>query len=177
MIIETPRLLLRPHRVDDLDLYAALFAESEPINPYALPALSREDAWARLLRFIGHWAHFGYGLFVAEERASGLIVAEVGLANFERVVDPECEGMPEAAWRVSQRMRRRGVGIEAMHAALSWFDRDVRSERTFCLIHPDNTPSLRVAARLGYRELSRGRYKDEPVISLQRGREASKVDG
>jgi RimJ/RimL family protein N-acetyltransferase len=177
MMIETSRLILRPHRVDDFDRYAALFAESEPAAPYALPALNREDAWARLLRFIGHWAHFGYGLLVAEERASGFIVAEVGLANFQRVVDPECEDMPEAAWRVSQRVRRRGIGIEAMHAALSWFDRDVRSERTCCLIHPDNTPSLRVAARLDFREVSRGRYKGEPVIFLQRRREASEVGG
>lgn len=177
MIIETTRLILRPHRVEDFDRYAALLAEREPLVPYALPAHSREDAWARLLRFIGHWVHFGYGLFVAEERASGLIVAEIGLANFQRAVDPECEGMPEAAWRVSQRVRRGGVGIEAMQAALSWFDRNVRSERTFCLIHPENAASLRVAARLGYREISRGRYKDEPVISLQREREASMAHG
>jgi RimJ/RimL family protein N-acetyltransferase len=173
VIIETARLLLRPHRVDDFDQYAALLAESEPLVHYALPALSREDAWARLLRFVGHWAHFGYGLFVAEERASGLIVAEIGVANFQRAVDPACEGMPEAAWRVTQRVRGGGIALEATQSALSWFDRAVGAERTYCLIHPDNAASLRVAARLGYREISRGRYKDHPVISLQRARGSS----
>ena len=177
MILETPRLILRPHRVDDFDRYAALFEEAEPPVPYALPSLNREDAWARLLRFVGHWTHFGYGLFVAEERTSGLIVAEIGLANFQRAVDPACEGLPEAGWRVSQRVRRSGVGVEAMQAALSWFDRSFAAERTFCLIHPDNAASLQVAARLGYREMSRGQYKDRPVISLLRKREALAVDG
>src|SRR5262245_53530094 len=121
-MIETPRLLLRPHRVDDFEGYAALLAEAEPATSYALPSFSREDAWARLLRFIGHWTVFKYGLFLAEDRASGRIVAEIGIARFERAVDPRCEGMPEAGWRVAQRMRGRGVAKEAMAATLAWFD-------------------------------------------------------
>ncbi len=167
-MIETPRLLLRPHRVDDLDGYAALFAEAEPATSYALPSLNREDAWARLLRFIGHWAVFKYGLFVAEERASGRIVAEVGIARFERAVDSRCEGMPEAGWRVAQRMRGSGVAKEAMTAAFAWFDAAIGAQSTFCLIHPDNGASLRLAEGLRFRELSRGSYKEQPVITLVR---------
>lgn len=167
-MIETPRLLLRPHRVDDLDGYAALFAEAEPATPYALPSLNREEAWARLLRFIGHWAALHYGLFLAEERASGRIVAEVGIARFERAVDSRCEGMPEAAWRVAQRMRGSGAAKEAMTAALAWFDGAIGAQSTFCLIHPDNAPSLRLADGLRFRELSRGSYKAQPVIMLVR---------
>ena len=167
-MIETPRLLLRPHRVDDLDGYAALLAEAEPATPYALPSFNREDAWARLLRFIGHRAVFNYGLFVAEERASGRIVAEVGIARFERAVDSRCEGMPEAGWRVAQRMRGSGVAKEAMTAAFAWFDAAIGAQSTFCLIHPDNGASLRLAEGLRLRELSRGSYKEQPVITLVR---------
>jgi RimJ/RimL family protein N-acetyltransferase len=167
-MIETPRLLLRPHRVDDLDGYTALLAEAEPATLYALPSFNREDAWARLLRFIGHWAVFHYGLFIAEERASGRIVAEVGVARFERAVDSRCEGMPEAGWRVAQRMRGSGVAREAMTAAFAWFDGAIGAQSTFCLIHPHNAPSLRLADALQFRELSRGTFKGQPVITLVR---------
>ena len=40
--------------------------------------------------------------------------------------------------------------------------------RTVCLIHPDNTPSLRVAEKAGYRERVRTTYKDAPTILLER---------
>lgn len=166
--IETPQLILRPHRVDDFEQYAALLGESEPLVPYALPAFNREDAWARMLRFVGHWSHFGYGLFLAHDRATHVIVAEVGVAIFKRAVDSRCEGVPEAGWRVARRMRRRGIAVEAMQAVLSWFDREIAEPRTFCMIHPDNAASLRVASRLGYRELSRGEFRGGPVISLER---------
>ncbi|MET0533272.1 MAG: GNAT family N-acetyltransferase [Steroidobacter sp.] len=167
--IEIGQLMLRPPRVEDFEQYAALYAEAEQTT-FGFMTLSREDAWSRLLRFVGHWSVFGYGLFVAEERPSGRIVGEMGVAYFQRTVDPSCEGLPEAGWRVAQSMRGRGVATEGMQAILSWFDSQIEAPRTFCLIHPDNVRSQRVASRLGYRELSRGQFRAAPIISLIRDR-------
>ena len=167
-MIETARLILRPHRLADFEGYAALLGEVEPSSRFALPAFNREDAWARLLRFIGHWHELGFGLMLASERSTGRIVGELGVADFHRAADPRCIELPEAGWRIVQRLRGIGVAQEAMQAVLDWSDRTLKSAQTFCLIHPENIASLRLASRLGYEELSRGVYKDEPVISLLR---------
>ena len=55
-----------------------------------------------------------------------------------------------------------------MTAALAWFDGAIGAPSTFCLIHPDNAPLLRLADGLRFRELSRGAYKEQPVITLVR---------
>jgi RimJ/RimL family protein N-acetyltransferase len=56
-----------------------------------------------------------------------------------------------------------------MTAVLAWSDAAAHvGPRTVCMINPDNTPSLRVAAKCGYRELTRADYKGAEVILLER---------
>jgi RimJ/RimL family protein N-acetyltransferase len=47
--------------------------------------------------------------------------------------------------------------------------------RTVCIINPDNSASLRVAPKLGYREIARADYHATEVVVLERcdGRVAS----
>ena len=59
-----------------------------------------------------------------------------------------------------------GYAHEAVSAALAWSDQ--RFARTVCIIDPENTPSLKLADRLGYREFSRAVFKDAPIILLER---------
>ena len=77
-MIETSRLRLRPHQVADFNRYLPLWVSPEPPDTASPMVLNPEEVWARLLRFLGHWTHFGYGLFLAEDRTSGEIVAEIG---------------------------------------------------------------------------------------------------
>jgi RimJ/RimL family protein N-acetyltransferase len=46
--------------------------------------------------------------------------------------------------------RGQGFAGEAMAAILAWGDE--RFERTGCVISPENTPSIALARRLGYRD-------------------------
>jgi RimJ/RimL family protein N-acetyltransferase len=149
-MIETDRLRLRPHRVEDFNRYLPLFNAPEPSGTPLPVQLTPEDTWSRLLRFVGHWSHFGYGLLVVEDRASGEIVGEAGLAHFMRGIGASFDAAPEAAWRVLASRRGEGIAREAMTAALAWFDAEVGVARTVCLIHVANERSVRVAARLGY---------------------------
>ena len=167
-MINTDRLLLRPHQVSDFDRYLPLWHASETRGPGPDVSLTREEAWARLLRWIGHWAHFGYGLFIVEERSSGTLVGEVGFAQFQRGVGERFDTAPEATWRVLAGKRKRGIAGEAMQAATVWLEQTQRPERTVCMIHPGNTPSLNVATRLGYTEFARAAYKSWSVVLLER---------
>jgi len=167
-MILTSRLRLRPHQVADFARYLPLWQQSETPSPGPAMSLSAEEAWARLLRFVGHWSHFGYGLFIVEDLASGELVGEVGCAHYHRGVDERFETFPEAAWRVLASRRQQGIASEAMLAALAWFDHNVRPECTVCMVHASNGPSLKVAARLGYLEFARANYKGQLVVLLQR---------
>jgi RimJ/RimL family protein N-acetyltransferase len=131
-------------------------------------ALGVEEVWARLLRFVGHWTHFGYGLFIVEDSRTGELIGEVGCAHFRRGVAADFDVVPEAAWRVSASRRRQGIALEAMQGALEWFEQTLHVTRTVCMIHPSNVPSLQVAARLGYLEFKRALHKDRTVVLLER---------
>jgi RimJ/RimL family protein N-acetyltransferase len=167
-MLQTSRLILRPHRVADFERYVPLWsADDMPPEIAPLPPLSGEEAWARLLRFVGHWSHFGSGLFLVEDRATGELIGEVGLAHFQRGVHADFDAALEGAWRVAASRRGQGLAVEAMQASLEWIDA-LRIERTVCMIHPGNAASLKVAAHLGYREFTRARYKAATVVLFER---------
>jgi len=65
--LATDRLILRVHVASDFDALAAQWAD--PAVVYHIGEVqTREQAWARLLRFVGHWHVLGYGTFAAIDR-------------------------------------------------------------------------------------------------------------
>jgi RimJ/RimL family protein N-acetyltransferase len=130
---------------------------------------SREEVWARLLRYIGHWAALGYGFWAVEEKATGAYAGELGFADFQREIDPPFD-VPEAGWAFATRLRGQGIATEALRAVLSWADANLPAPRTVCLIHPENAASLSVAAKCGFREQRRAMYKGSETRVLARER-------
>ncbi|WP_445679358.1 GNAT family N-acetyltransferase [Radicibacter daui] len=163
-MITTGRLLLRPPGVADFEGMLEVW-----MNSPAPPARrSREEVWARLLRFIGHWQVFGYGPFMLVDRQAGVLVGEAGFMRFERGLGPDCDGAAEATWTVIAGRRGQGLASEAMRAVAVWFDAATGIERTITMIAQDNQPSLRIAAGLGFREWRRTVYGEAPVMLLER---------
>lgn len=160
--LTTDRLLLRGHQAADLGDCVTLWQDPEVIRHTSGQPIARQDVWTRLLRHPGHWALFGFGYWLAFERVSGRFVGELGLARFERDFlqpYPELGALPEAGWVMLPWAHGRGFASEAMTAILTWQDRQGLSPRNFCIIHPENAPSLRLAGKLGfrpYREVTHG---------------------
>lgn len=165
-MVEADRLLLRQCIPSDLAQYARLWQQPEEDGIPQPAPLTTEEVWARLLRLIGHWASFGYGLFVVEEKATGEIIGEVGFADFRRGLGDGFDGYPEAAWRMDHSRRGLGYASEAMAAATKWLERKVKPCRTVCMIHPGNAPSLPLARRLNYAEFDRRPYKGYGAMIL-----------
>ena len=163
--IETERLVLRPHRAEDFDDLAAMWAEPEVTRFISGRPSTAEESWARLLRYGGLWALLGFGYWAVRDRATGRFVGEVGFADFRRGIG--FDGVPEAGWILAPSAQGRGLGGEAVRAALAWGDRRGWA-RSVCIINPDNVPSLRLAEASGYREIDRITYKDHPVILMER---------
>ena len=68
--IETERLTLRPHRLDDFDAYAVMWADSVVTRFIGGRPRTREESWIRFLRHPGMWSMIGYGFWAVEDKAS-----------------------------------------------------------------------------------------------------------
>jgi RimJ/RimL family protein N-acetyltransferase len=51
-----------------------------------------------------------------------------------------------------------------------WGDARFNGAKTVCIVDPDNTGSVNVALKCGYREITRTSYKGSPTILFERER-------
>jgi RimJ/RimL family protein N-acetyltransferase len=166
-MIDTDRLILRRHTLDDFEAWYALLSDQELFRFITKAKASREDSWNRLLRYAGHWSLLGFGLFTVFEKDSGTLIGEAGFADFQRGLGDRFDPYPEAAWIFARAAQGRGYAQEAMAAARAWLDANKPSPRTVCIINPENTPSLALAAKLGYKTFDTATYRDGPVSMLE----------
>ncbi len=168
-VIETERLLLRGHTLDDFGDSAALWADPEVTRFIGGVPQTREEAWTRLLRYVGHWSVMGFGYWVVTDRESGRFAGEVGFAEFRRAIAPPIEGMPEIGWVLARWARGRGFATEAVRAAVAWgtahFGPD---QRTVCLIAPENLASIRAAEKCGYARSGEADVHGQPILVFAR---------
>jgi RimJ/RimL family protein N-acetyltransferase len=167
-LITTDRLLLRPHTIEDLEAHNAMAAEPEVYRFLAGRPSTREETWQRLLRSMGHWSAFEYGLFAVVDRESGKLIGDTGLAHFCRGLGPEFDIHPETAWIFSASTHGKGIAFEAATAAHNWFMAKTDLHETVCIINPQNTGSLCLADKLGYEPFGSTTYKDHDVTMLRR---------
>jgi RimJ/RimL family protein N-acetyltransferase len=142
--LETQRLRLRAWREDDLEPYAR-FCASEAMVRFLGGVCGREDAWRRIVMFLGHWVLRGYGNWVIEEKASGRWAGYSGLWK------PEGWQEPEVMWGLAADCQGRGYATEAGRCAREFAYRQFSWRTLVSYIAPENAPSRRVAARLGAR--------------------------
>lgn len=166
--LDTDHLTLRGHRADDFAECLALWGDPDVTRHISGRPSTQEEVWARLLRYVGHWAVLGFGYWVVREKASGRFVGEVGFADFRREIDPPLGATPEIGWVISPSVHGKGYATEAARAALAWSDARHGWARTVCLISPENVRSIRVAEKCGYREIRRTTYKGDATIVLER---------
>jgi RimJ/RimL family protein N-acetyltransferase len=167
-VIETERLVLRGHQVSDFEETATMFARPEMFRYITGKPNTREEAWWRLLRMFGHWHAWGFGFWAIEEKASGRLVGEAGFLDMKREITPSLEDKIEMGWSMAPEVQGRGYVTEACRAQIAWLEKLRGSIALYAIVHPDNAPSLRVADRLGFHEIARTTYKNQPTVMLRR---------
>jgi RimJ/RimL family protein N-acetyltransferase len=167
-VLETERLTLRAHRLDDFAACAAMWADPIITRHIGGRPFSEEETWSRLLRYPGHWALLGFGYWVVEEKATRNFIGEIGFADYKRDLEPSLGDTPEIGWALTSLSHGKGYATEAVHAVVSWGDEHFHPSRTACIIHPENLASIRVAEKCGYREFQRATYKGQPTIVFVR---------
>jgi RimJ/RimL family protein N-acetyltransferase len=164
--IDTPRLRLRQFREDDLDAYARITSDPEVMRYVGGAALSRDEAWRSLGYLLGHWLIRGFGLWAAEEKATGALVGRIGLY--------QPEGWPglEVGWLVDRPRWGEGFASEGGAAALRHAFERLAAQRVISVIEPGNAASIRVAEKLGERFLRRQQLQGKQVLVYAIDRDA-----
>lgn len=144
ILIETPRLRLRPPEARDLDGWASLFSDPESARYVGGPN-SRAESWRKLAVEAGSWELYGFGVYSVVERGTGRWIGRIG-AHFP-------EGYPglEFGWGLLRSHWGQGLALEAASAALGEVFVHLGCEEIIHLIDPENLRSVRLAERLGAR--------------------------
>ena len=168
-VLTTDRLTLTPVAVGDMDDLIGLWADAEFTRHIMGRGLSEEEVWFRLLRDLGHWQAKDYGNWTIRESDTGAYVGSVGVLDYRREMTPAFDA-PELGWGVAPAFQGQGLAYEALQAALAWTDAYRLEPRTVCMISPDNTPSIKLAERVGYRAYAEADYKESRVTLFERPR-------
>src|ERR1044071_3612502 len=145
MMLETPRLVLRPFTAADLDRLAELMANAEFMR-FSLGPLTREQTQERFLDKVTRWDRDGLpSQFAMIIRSSGALVGYCGFFHHE--VDGKME--IEIGYRLDSNFWNRGLTTEAARAVRDYGFSDLKLDYVISLIHPENNPSRRVAEKNG----------------------------
>ena len=167
-VIESERLKLRGHRLDDFEACLEMWTDPLVTRHIGGRASTSEEVWGRLLRYAGHWAHLGFGYWAVEEKASGRFIGEVGFADHRRTLDPDLRDMPEIGWALISRWHGKGYATEAIREVVAWGDATFGTRSTSCIISPANLASIRVAEKFGYRKWKEAEYHGQPTFVFLR---------
>ncbi len=168
IVLETPRLLLRPHRLDDFEVMAALWADARVAQFIGGKPSTAEESWSRLIRYIGFWPALGFGYFAITDKETGAFLGEAGLADFHRDITPSLEGFAEAGWALMPDAWGNGYAQEALSALLAWYANEPSPRPAACIISTDNAASIRLAEKTGFRLKAETQYKDSACLMFER---------
>ncbi|MBE9636060.1 GNAT family N-acetyltransferase [Salipiger mangrovisoli] len=169
-VLETERLILRGHRADDFEAVSRMWADPRVVAHISGVPSTREQAWARLLRYTGHWLHLGFGYWAVTDRADGTFLGEVGFADYRRDTEPDLAGVPEAGWVFAVHAHGKGYATEAVTAMLRWADATLGHAATVAMFEPAHAASIHVARKVGFRDERKGRYGGKEALFLYRPR-------
>ncbi|MCF3964980.1 GNAT family N-acetyltransferase [Streptomyces fuscigenes] len=154
-MIETERLVIRPLTCADTDAFVALHADDR-VNRF-VGSYTRERAQERLAGIEKQWAERGHGLCAVELKDGGAFVGRTGLQYWEQFDETEL------GWTFAAEVWGRGYATEAARACLDWAWDTLPVPYVTAMIRHGNTPSVRVAERLGFAPLREDDLYGAPV--------------
>ncbi|MFJ9724836.1 GNAT family N-acetyltransferase [Streptomyces sp. NPDC101209] len=149
-MLETPRLVLRRWREDDVAPMAAINADPEVMR-WIGDGSVRDARQTRLgIEAIEReWDAHGFGLFAVEIRATGEPAGFTGLSVPGFM--PELLPAVEVGWRLGRAHWGRGLATEAARAAVRFGCEELRLERIVSVAQVGNGASERIMGKLGMR--------------------------
>lgn len=145
-VLETERLTLRPIAIEDFPRWAEMMGDPEAAK-FLGGAQPAAVAWRGFMTMAGAWSLTGISMFSLVERDTGLWLGRIGPWT------PHGWPGTEVGWGLHPDAQGKGYGVEAATATIDYaFDVLGWTDVIHC-IDPDNTPSQRLAERIGSRNL------------------------
>ncbi|MFH8370676.1 GNAT family N-acetyltransferase [Streptomyces sp. NPDC018031] len=146
--LETPRLILRRWREEDVAPMAAVHADPEVMR-WIRDGSVRDEQRTRdgIQAWEGEWESRGFGLFAVEIRSTGELAGFAGLAVPDYL--PEVLPAVEVGWRLGRSHWGQGLATEAAVAAVRFGFEERGLERIVSIIQVGNDASERIATKLG----------------------------
>jgi RimJ/RimL family protein N-acetyltransferase len=164
--LETARLILRPLRKDDVDLFAELMANPDFMR-FSLGPYTREQTAAFVENVIGWERDSLPSQFAVIIRSNDTLIGYCGF--FHQVVD-EIEEI-EIGYRLDPDYWNKGIATEAARAVRDHAFRHLKLPRVISIIHPENVASRRVAEKNGMILEKKTVFRGSPVNIFALSRE------
>ncbi|MFG0253459.1 MAG: GNAT family N-acetyltransferase [Phycisphaerales bacterium JB038] len=148
VVLTTPRLLLRHLRLADASALERVFCDAEVMR-YSDGLLSPSEVQQWIREYVERWyAEWGCGMWAVVEGSSEEVLGYCGLSRFADRCQPE---EAEIGYRLARAQWGRGVATEAALAVRDHAFGAIGIQRLLAIVDPGNTPSVRVAEKLGMR--------------------------
>jgi ribosomal-protein-alanine N-acetyltransferase len=142
--ITTERLLLRPFTEQDADPLYDILATEGVLRYFPNPDPWPRDRVGRFVAFqIKHWEDHGFGWWAVEPRGKGELIGWNGLQYL-----PDTDEV-EIGYLLAKDYWGQGLATEGAWPGLQFGFETLGLERIVAVVHPENTASQRVTAKLG----------------------------
>jgi RimJ/RimL family protein N-acetyltransferase len=143
-ILETERLLLRPHVIGDADALETFLGDPVAMEFYPAP-LDRRGVEEWITRNVERYQRDGFGKWAMVVKSTGEVGGSVGC------VLQEVEGCNEieVGYNVRRDLWGNGYATEAAQACTDYAFRKLGAERVISMIRPENIRSIHVAEKNG----------------------------
>ena len=144
VVLVTPRMRLRRFRSGDVDALWAIQRDAETMRWYPHP-FEREESESWIARNLERYERDGHGHWAAELLDDGRFAGSCGL------VLQQVDGVSEleVGWMFDRTLWNRGLATEAGRACRDLAFGTMGRPRVISLVRPENTPSRRVAEKVG----------------------------
>ena len=166
--LETERLILRGYRKADFRPQYAIVSNPDVMVHFSGPMLSEEDGWRRFAASVGSWPLLGFGGWAVTRRSDEKLIGTVSLFNAWRALEPVFGEEPEMGWIFAKEVHGQGIAGEACRAVLDWAEQNLQPTPIWAIIAPTNSPSFKLAEKLGFERQGDTVYNDEVTAVLRR---------
>src|SRR6476646_1404592 len=159
MQLETERLILRSFRDEDVDAMAQLFANPDFMR-FSLGVYTERKQTVAFIEKVMGWDRARMpSQFAVIPRGEHAVIGYCGFHHH-----PEVPGEVEIGYRLHPHYWNRGLITEAARAVRDHAFADLKLPRVISLIHPENTPSRRVAEKNGMKVEKEITFRGFPTL-------------